>query len=364
MPRLSSRRYASSKVVSISFLVLDLVIDHKWALTATTRRYNNLVFHLPTAHGRYCLKVIRYITQSTNTGQIPFVMAQPSMKACLTTVPTEVRAKILQYVLPECTPATIWDQCASGSKYHQITKLKTKDGRWTWATPARNHYSILLVNKQLTAEVKRLINCQCFRVSIQEGSQTLDWTVASLQSKRCGTDTNTSWLPAYPGLDLSELRNFTVRIIPSDSAYFWAWALSASTTLCETRLLPDSPPKRFCIVLTDMVSSVVWNLLADWNFSGPRLRRIAAVLGDYEKTLDVFSPVAAAALECEVHLPSWVEHHPEVGRVLEKWQGKIRARIFFDAYAPSTSEIPSSSGNVDDHDDTAKPLEDSDNPES
>lgn len=165
-------------------------------------------------------------------------------------------------------------------------------------------------------------------------------------------------------MDLSELRDFTVRIIPYDSAYFWAWALSASTTLCETRLLSDSPLKRFCIVLTDLVSSVVWTLLADWNFSGPRLRRIAAVLVDYEKTLDVFSPVAAAALECEVHLPSWVEHHPEVGRVLEKWQGKIGARIFFDACAPSTSEVPSSSGNLDDDDDFAKSLDDVDHPKS
>jgi len=180
--------------------------------------------------------------------------------------------------------------------------------------------------------------------------------VADLQFERF-IDTRTSWLPAYPGLDLSQVRDFTVRILPSDWAYFWARALSASTTLCETRLLSDSPLKRLRIVLTDMVSSVVWTLLADWNFSEPRLPRIVAALEDYEKTLNVFSPVAALALECDVHLPFWVEHHPEVGRVLENWQGKLGARIFFDAYAPAPSETPSASGMMEANDELAELLD-------
>lgn len=179
--------------------------------------------------------------------------------------------------------------------------------------------------------------------------------VADLQFERCGIDADASWLPTYPGLDLSQVREFKVRIVPSNWPYFWARALFASTILCETRLLSDSPLERLRTILTDTVGSVVWTLLADWNFSESRLPRIVAAMEDYEKTLNILSPVAALALECEVHLPFWVEHQPESGRILEKWKGKLGARIFFDAYAPKTSESPPSSGKTDDDDGLAEP---------
>jgi len=287
-------------------------------------------------------------------------MAQPTRQVGFATIPAEVRAKILQYILPEYTPTTSWDQCVSQDENHRTTKSKAKDGRWEKATPAKNHHSILLVEKQLSAEAKRLIHRQSFQVSIQEGSETLDWMVADLRFESCGIDVNASWLPAYPGLDLSQIRDFTVRVVPSNWPYFWARAHSAFTTLCETRLLPDSPLKRVRIVLTDMVGSLCWTVLVDWRFSEFGLQRIAAALEDYEKALDIFSSVAALALECEVHLPFWVEHHPESGRVLEKWQGKLGARIFFDPNVPATSETSSSSGKMDDNDELAEPLDDVD----
>jgi len=281
-------------------------------------------------------------------------MTQPTRKACLTTIPTELRAKILQYVLPEYTPTTAWDQCASDWKSYRITASKTKDGEWTKATPARNHHSILLVKKELTAEAKRLMHCQSFQTSIKEGSGTSDWIVADLQSERRGIDVNAAWLLAYPGLDLSQVRDFTVRIVPSDWPYFWARVHSASNKLCETRLLSDSPLKKFRIVLTDIVSSLGWAMLVDWIYSDSRLLPVAGALEDYEKTLDIFCTIAALALECEVHLPLWAEHQPEIGRLLEKWQGKLGARVFFDADAPATLEIPYSSGELDDDNDSAQ----------
>lgn len=266
-----------------------------------------------------------------------------------------MRAQILQYVLLEYTPTTTWDQWVSYTTCHRTTS-KAKDGRWNKAT--RNHHSILLVERQLTAEAKRLIHHQSIQVSIEEGSETLDWMIADLRFESCGIDVNASWLPAYPGLDLSQVRDFTVRIVPSDWPYFWAHF--ASTTLCETRLLSDSPLKKLRIVLTDMVSSLCWSALVNWKGSDFALRSIAAALEDYEKTLNTFSSVAALTLECEVHLPFWVEHHPESGRVLEKWQGKLGARLFFDACAPTTSETSSSSEQSDDDDDSTEPLDNAD----
>lgn len=59
-------------------------------------------------------------------------------------------------------------------------------------------------------------------------------------------------------------RDFTVRVIPPDSADLWAWALSAYTALCKTSLLFELFLKKLCIVLTDIVYSVVWTLLGYW----------------------------------------------------------------------------------------------------
>lgn len=216
-------------------------------------------------------------------------MTQPAEKACLTTIPTEVRAQILQYVLPEYTPTTTWDQWVSHTTCHRTTKSKVKDGRWNKATPTRNHHSILIVERQLIAETKRLIHHQSFQVSIEEGSETSDWMIADLRFESCRIDVNASWLPAYPGLDLSQVRDFTVRIVPSDWPYFWARAHSASTTLCETRLLSDSPPKKLHIVLTEMVSSLCWSALVNWKGSDFALRSIAAAIEDYEKR-STYSP--------------------------------------------------------------------------
>lgn len=78
------------------------------------------------------------------------------------TIPIEVRAQILQYVLPEYTPTTTWDQCVSRCLNYRNAKPKAKDGRWNKATPVKNHHYILLVKKQLTAEAKSLLYYQSF----------------------------------------------------------------------------------------------------------------------------------------------------------------------------------------------------------
>lgn len=91
----------------------------------------------------------------------------------MTIILSEVRAQILQYVLLEYTPTTTWDQLVSYTTCHRTTS-KAKDGRWNKATSARDHHSILLVERQLTVEVKRLIYHQSFQVFIEEGFETLD----------------------------------------------------------------------------------------------------------------------------------------------------------------------------------------------
>lgn len=76
------------------------------------------------------------------------------------------------------------------------------------------------------------------------------------------------------------------------------------------------------------------------------------------------TPILSLALECEAHLLSGVEHHPEIGCVLGNWQRKRSAQIFSDASTPSISESRSSSGDVDDGDKSTKVLDDVDSSES
>ena len=127
------------------------------------------------------------------------------------------------------------------------------------------------------------MHCQSFRVSIREASFKCNKVKPEFRMPDSAVDeVNSSWLLVYPGLGLDQVRDFTLRTTTSDWPDFWACANSAFAFLCSRRLLPDSPLKKFRIVLTDMFNSFGWYLLWRWGHTdqdGP----IMAALEDYEK---------------------------------------------------------------------------------
>ena len=121
-------------------------------------------------------------------------MIQPS--APLTTIPSELRVKILQYLLPEFSANSTWDQHATRYRHHQIIMRREKAGSWIGQIPKCNQYSILSVNRQISAEAKRLIHDQSFQTSLCEGSDIMESIQADFRAETPGLMEEPSWLPA------------------------------------------------------------------------------------------------------------------------------------------------------------------------
>ena len=251
-------------------------------------------------------------------------MAESPAPAYLTMIPRELRAKILEYVLSPIGPRIVWCQIATQNKILRTMMYREQNGQSIKYRPVENQYSVSLVNKQLRHEAKQLIHCQSFEVAITQrsrvsGSNPVKWTATAL------------WLPAFSGLDLGRVRDFTVFILPSvDVTYFWLCARSACVALCKERLLPDSPLRKLRIVFSKYLSTS--ESLSEY-IPGDHCHLLSgtAHLNNFEGLLQIFADVAGLANQCDVHVPRWMNDYPESGRILDEWEGRLGARVIFGA---------------------------------
>ena len=254
------------------------------------------------------------------------------MPASFETIPTELRAKILLYCLPNIGPTTTWYHYATRKgRLFRTCKYRPKSVTSESTHSRPNEYAITLVNKQIHAETQFLMHCQSFKVEITEAS--IEPTGRQRQvylrdPAECESDV--PWLPIFPGLDLGKVRDFTVRIVPSDRPDMWSCINHLTANMCGQKLLPDSPLQKFTIVLTDMV-------LFGWAQPWLRERRhtvtpLRAALEDYVKALAVFEEVGRLAHVCQVYLPYWIANHPERARLLDNWEGSIGAHVFYNPF--------------------------------
>lgn len=255
------------------------------------------------------------------------------MPASFQTIPTELRAKILLYSLPNIGPTTTW--CHRATRKGQLfrtCKLRPKSITLESTRSRPNEYAITLVNNQIHAETQSLMHNQSFKVEILEYCIEPSGRQHGQVYLRDPADfePEVPWLPIFPGLDLGKVRDFTVQIKPSDRPDIWSCINHLTADMCGQKLLPDSPLQKFIIVLTDMV-------LFGWAQPWLRERRhtvtpLKAALEDYVNALEVFEEVSHLAVVCEVYLPYWIENHPEKARLLDKWERSIGARIFYNPF--------------------------------
>ena len=254
------------------------------------------------------------------------------MPTSLRTIPTELRAKILLYSLPNIGPTTTW--CHYATRKGQ--PFRTYKLRPESITPESTHsqpneYAITLVSKQIHAETQLLMHNQSFEVEISETHiEPTDRQRQVYLRDPAEFETEIPWLPIFPGLDLGKVRDFTVQITPSDRPDMWSSINHLTANMCSQKLLPDSPLRKFIIVLTDMV-------LFGWTQPWLQERRhtvtpLKAALEDYVNALETFEEVGRLASVCEVYLPYWIENHPGKAHLLDMWEGSIGARVFYNPF--------------------------------
>jgi len=148
-------------------------------------------------------------------------MAQSPAPAYLIMLPRELRAKILEYVLSPIGPRTTWCHIERQNKIFRDILYREQNGISIKSRPVENQYSVSLVNKQPRHEAKHLTHCQSFEVAVIQRHDPLGRNLEMWEP-------TASWLPAFSGLDLSQVRDFTIFILPSvDVGYFWLCARSA-----------------------------------------------------------------------------------------------------------------------------------------
>ena len=254
------------------------------------------------------------------------------MPASLQTIPTELRAKILLYSLPNIGPTTTWcHYAARRGQLFRTRKLRPKAITPESTRSRPNEYAITCVSKQIHAETQLLMHNQSFKVEILE--TRIEPTGPQRQvhlPDPAELEPEVPWLPIFPGLDLGKVRDFTVQLTPSDRPGMWSCTNHLTANMCTQKLLPDSPLQKFIVVLTDMV-------LFGW--AQPRLQErrhtvtpLKAALEDYVNALKVFEEAGRLANACEVYLPYWIENHPERACLLAKWEGSIEARIIYNPF--------------------------------
>lgn len=251
-------------------------------------------------------------------------MAQSPAPAYLTTLPRELRTKILEYVLSPMGPRTTWCHIATQNKIFRDMLYREQNGISIKSRPVENQYSVSLVNQQLRHEAKPIMHCQSFEVAVIQKYDALGRNLEEWRARA-------SWLPAFPGLDLSQVRDFTIFILPSvDVRYFWYSARAACTALCKERLLPDSPLQKLRIVFSKYLAAS--DSLSEYlpgDFSD--LLSAKTTMFHFEKLLEIFAEVAGLALRCDVHMPRWMKDYSESRRILDEWEGKLGAHVFFGA---------------------------------
>jgi len=87
--------------------------------------------------------------------------------------------------------------------------------------------------------------------------------------------------------------------------------------LCKERLLPDSPLKKLRIVFSKYLSAC--DSLSEYlpgDFSD--LLSPTITMDNFEGLLQIFAEVAGLALQCDVHMPRWMNDYPESRRILDE----------------------------------------------
>jgi len=63
----------------------------------------------------------------------------------------------------------------------------------------------------------------------------------------------------------------------------------------------------------------------------PDIFSVTALLENFEGLLQIFAEVAGLALQCDVHMPLWINECLESRRILDEWEGRLGAHVIFGA---------------------------------
>lgn len=229
--------------------------------------------------------------------------------ASLGTLPIEIITTIIEQALPKNVPNEFNIDVESCFECVEALKTTAPHPDQRPRIQTQHRYATLYINKKIYAETLRILRARNFRIKIGQGNFLC---MASTTEKE--------WGPVFPGLDLGKIRELAIDIAPTHFHSDWYHARNALSALCEGQLFPRGPIKKLCIKVEDMKRSENDPL---WFFQKEFLD-----FEDYKNVLQPCERVVAAADQCEIRLPYWMERHEAKDRLIEQW-GKLGASIVF-----------------------------------
>ena len=268
----------------------------------------------------------------------------------LATLPSEILAAIIALLPPEGVHPAIFKESYPCSWTPEFSVQNDSPKLGTAATRNDNKWSFLYVNQRFHTEGVRYLHGQRYVIDITEWSiyrtkedameaafleenrGVLSLPDLALKYRISFTDS------LFPGLMLSQVKELTVHIHPTDLATFWHRVNNAVESLCNEQLLRRGPIKRFIIKLRDMSYGETWRNLAVGTSDSFMLDRTGEVaFEDYEDALRRFKQVIAQSGQCEIHLPYWMERCEQKDRLLQMCTGELGARVLF---SPAPQKTP------------------------
>jgi len=243
---------------------------------------------------------------------------KPTQPALLGTLPIEIITTIIEQVLPKNVPNEFNIDLDSCFECVEALKMTAPHPDQQPRSQTEHRYAILYINKKIYPETLRILRARTFRIKIGQGNLLCMASTTEKIRERLFTDE--VWGPVFPGLDLRELSELAIDIAPTRFHSDWSHARNVLSALCEEQLFPRGPIKKLSIKVEDMKRSKMDPL---WFFQKEFLD-----FEDYKNVLQPCERVVAAADQCEIHLPYWMERHEAKDRLIEEW-GKLGASIVF-----------------------------------
>ena len=240
-------------------------------------------------------------------------MANPVKAASFLGLPTEIRCRIMNYLIPR------WERHERSLCLLPVIQEHERDLYYKrekvpiWIPSMVSLWSateFLLLNRQIHAEalgMSTLHNCVPHQLNINEESFWCNAPEEMVESATKKTDWNVEQL--FPTSNLSKVQEIIIEIKPTDFPGFWSCLSMTLESLCNGRLLQQTPLKKLTVRLYDMMHTCAWDTKysTNWAHLFQYGMPVEACFADYQSALHSFRALAGKVIQLEIELPTWME---------------------------------------------------------
>ena len=267
-------------------------------------------------------------------------MASSVKTASFLGLPTELRSQIMDYLLPRWSRQERTLRLLPVMQVHQRDLYYKREKVPIWIPPMVSLQNatedLLFLNRQIHSEALGRSTLQSFvphQLNINDESY---WCNAPEEMVEAATDKMTYDVEQlFPASNLSKVPGLIIDIKPTDFPGFWTCLSITLESLCNGRLLQQTPIKKLTVRLHDMMHTCAWDTKYSRNWEHPFQygRPVEACFVDYQSALHPLLALAGKVIRLEIELPYWMKFAEHRKRMREDMSKRMLTDTVF-VFAP------------------------------